>query len=309
MHASISSLLRVVALQDDHVAIAEAPVPHAAPDDPRPFAERLADHLYRRAYCTAFQTIPGAPTARDPLANERLFLRLKAEFDQSASWQPGFPLPGRGGHAFLVNGEVLRPAPDEIRREGDAVLVRRRALTAGVSPGWFFLFGSDGGPRPGEGVVRVYLNASAQGVTDVVRATWGALRNAGAEFTMKCLSDPVAYTRADAVVVYVPRSSWKPAREAILAASRDVRRHLRPWQPLFTFPLAHGTGLALSPRSHESFGIVTCRALAAGIDRARATGEDLPAALAASFAAANLSIEAPYLCDSQGPDPFQEGAP
>ena len=74
--------------------------------------------------------------------------------------------------------------------------------------------------------------------------------------------------------------------------------HLRPEIPAFTLALAPGVGLA-EDADGESFGIRRCSLLADAIVRAHEQGiaglEARVEAVAVRFAAAGVSIDAPYL--------------
>ena len=71
-------------------------------------------------------------------------------------------------------------------------------------------------------------------------AITGQLNGRGIPFRMKVLSDPNAYGRADAGVLYLERPYLVRLGDTLAAVHREVAADLRPEVPLFSRPLARG---------------------------------------------------------------------
>ncbi|HEX5271929.1 MAG TPA: lanthionine synthetase LanC family protein, partial [Gemmataceae bacterium] len=171
---------------------------------------------------------------------------------------------------------------------------RRRLL-----PGYYLAVG-DADPDDGrEPTVRLYWHLTAAAAADYVAELTRRLNALDVPFRTKVLSDPAAYRRADAAVLYLPRRHYPNARDAIAAVYERVRAGMRSLAPLFTRPLAAGLGLAEDPPDQRSFGQHRCDLAARGLwlafARGGLTGADRAVAVAAAFRDAGVDPAAPYL--------------
>ena len=88
------------------------------------------------------------------------------------------------------------------------------------------------------------------------------LNAAGFPFQAKVLSDPAAYIRADAGVIYIRRRDFPRVAEIIARVHDSVGQGLHVDVPLFTKQLADGLGIAEDPTDGSSFGEHRCRLVA-----------------------------------------------
>src|SRR5213079_2933834 len=100
-------------------------------------------------------------------------------------------------------------------------------------------------------------------VAYIANAT-STLNALGIPFRTKVLSDPGAYVRADAGVLYVEHRYCAPAAEAVASIHGALESRLRPDPPMFTRRLAPGLGLAEDPQNGMSFGQSRCRLVVQG---------------------------------------------
>ena len=171
-----------------------------------------------------------------------------------------------------------------------------------VSPGFYFALGDADEDEAVPGAppdVRVYFHVTADGAAPLLRGVTRALNGAGVPFRMKTLTDPRAYLRADAAVLYLGLRHYRRVERAIAAIHRSLRRHLRRSVPRFTRALAPGLGIAEDPSTGESFGQNRCRLVALGLWRAFGASagrrRDRDASVAAVFVEAGLDPLRPHL--------------
>jgi hypothetical protein len=143
-------------------------------------------------------------------------------------------------------------------------------------------------------VVRVYWHVGPAGAPALMRALTARLNAEEVPFRLKVADHPFRLDRCDAAVLYLPAAAFPALRETLEGLAAGLTAHLRPRIPAFTLRLAPGVGLAEDDGAAESFGTRRCRLLAEGIVRARAEGVPAVAAVAERFAAAGVSLDAPY---------------
>jgi hypothetical protein len=132
----------------------------------------------------------------------------------------------------------------------------------------------------------------------VARATY-AFNGAGLPFRLEVLADPAGYPRRDAAALLVARSDFA----AVMALLRPLMRALGPQladgAPALTKPLTRGLALAEEPEDGPSFGAHRCGLLADAVVAAAERGLTAPgerlALVREAFAAAALTLDAPYL--------------
>ena len=93
------------------------------------------------------------------------------------------------------------------------------------------------------------------------------------------------------------RAATSPPRWALLRPLlRALGAHLADGAPAFCLPLARGLALAELPANRQRFGQQRCRQLAQAIVAAGEAGAQARmAAVREHFAAAGISLDAPYL--------------
>jgi hypothetical protein len=166
-----------------------------------------------------------------------------------------------------------------------------------LSPGYYLVVG-DVPMVANNGLVRLYWHLNPESAVHWVRCTTEALNAEGFPFHLKVLRAPPLFTRCDAGVLYLPRSTFETARPTLADIYAEVEAQLRPEVPAFTLSLAPGLGLAESLGS-ESFGLHRCDLVAAGLVRSQTEGRTDPAGrlecVSACWTEAGLQIERPYL--------------
>jgi hypothetical protein len=266
----------------------------------------LQDDLYARLYTRPFA---GDAPPWDFLAQRDHVAALSAANSGTGSWEPGWtagPADDDGRTAVLRDGVTFWARPEDVRaaggrpRPGEPCRVRVGKELRHLLAGYYVAVGdgADEGDRP-EPQLRLYWHLTAPAAVSFVAAVTTALNARGVPFRAKVLSDPTAYRRADAAILYLARRHYAPLAGTLAALYDRLAPGLRPETPLFTFPLAPGLALAEDPGGALSFGQHRCRLSAAGLWRAfEQGGRTAPAraaALAATFREAGLDPAAPHL--------------
>jgi hypothetical protein len=208
---------------------------------------------------------------------ERGGLRLWATLEDVYATNGGKPEPGMGVGVLM---------PKELFR---------------LSPGFYMALGNAEFPVGGpESIIRLYWNLRSEGAVTLVRLLTRALNEARLAFRLKVVSEPDAYTRCDAGVLYVLAAQYQQVAELVADAHSRLQSELRSATPAFTKALARGLGLAEDPTGGlDSFGLNRCRLLAEAVVEAAEVGAaTLPKRLAvvsARFAQAGIDLDAPYL--------------
>lgn len=262
-----------------------------------------------------------------PALVDALTARLLADFYATGSArpqpQPGHVAPGDGGELVRAlsqanNGRgswrsgwrveaaddggvgVVRPdglslaaAAEDVR--GDEVRVPKELR--GVSPGFYVALGDAGAPAGAR--VRLCWNLTAAGaVTFVARVTY-ALNAAGLAFELELPGDPTRYGRRDAGSLLLARGDFPAAVRLLRPLLRALGPNLADGAPALTKPLARGLAVAEEPDGGQRFGESRCALIAAAIadaaERGLTADEDRLAVVRARFAAAGLTLQAPYL--------------
>ncbi len=231
------------------------------------------------------------------------------------TWQPGWRIrriADDGGVAVEKYGVRFHVAAEGVRcsREkaapGKRCRVRIPAEMRALLPGFVVIWGDADVAEP-EAIpwlVRCYWHLRPAGAARWVGVLTAGLNRRGIPFSLKTLSDPRSYRRADSGVLYLEPEHYPAARAAIRRCHREVREELRPEVPRLTVRLAPGLGVAEGPAGGDSFGQHRCRLIAAAVVRAFETGRRSAAAradaVAAAFRAAGLDPERPHLAPGSG---------
>jgi hypothetical protein len=284
-------------------------VPVPAADDEPAFLTALEGELYARFY-TRPTTADGRAVG-DYLARRDLLSALSAANTGRGTWEPGWKLDhidedgrvavAKDGLTFWVEPSGLRAHSAPIRPgEFCRVLVAKELRS--LMPGFYVAIG-DGDPDDPrvapEPLVRFYWHLRPEAAVPYIAAVTGALNACGVPFRTKVLSDPGAYLRADAGVLYLGRRDFRKIGDAIAQIHRTIASGLRPEVPRFTKRLAAGLGLAEDPSNDLSFGQHRCRLVARAAWRSFARNDAglgrRSEALADEFRAAGLDPTRPYL--------------
>jgi HopA1 effector protein family len=289
--------------------------PTPAPPSPEPtppaldpvFLPALELDLYARLYT---QPTPiGAPA--DFLAQRDHISALSAANNGQGSWEPGWQVVGQepdGRFSVRKDDITFWVGPDGLRvrsgepAAGDYCRVRVAKEMRSLIPGFYCAVGdgdeNDARDAPAP-LVRFYWHLTAQAAVPHMAAITGQLNSRGIPFRMKVLSDPNAYGRADAGVLYLERPYLPRLGNTLAAVHQEIAADLRPEVPLFSRPLAPGLGVAEDPGTSLSFGQHRCqlaaRAVWASFLRGDTTPEQQAATCAEVLRAANLDPAHPHL--------------
>ena len=250
---------------------------------------------------------PGATRAADSAFGRRLIAANAGR----EYWDGGWFIHqfGPNGQAFVRKGDRERIAmpgafifagpPGQAPQIGSAVSLRVPHETFDVQPGYYFAFGGTLDELADNlTLVRLYFHCGPEAAVSLVGELTAALNRFQTPFQLKTPTDPALYGRTDALVLYVG-ARYFPITARIVEGLVS-RIPLEAATPLFTKRLWPGVGAAVDPGSGESFGSHRCRLAAEGIVGAwrRDGSQDTPsrlAAVAASFAAARLDLQHPWL--------------
>jgi hypothetical protein len=187
------------------------------------------------------------------------------------------------------------PAGDDARAD-----VRVAKERAGLRPGVYVALGDiPAAPVGDDGPVRLYWNIAAGGAVMFVARVTYALNRAGMPFSLDLPDNPSRYGRRPAADLVVAKADAAPAIKLLRPLLRTLAAHLADGAPAFTRPLARGLALGEDPADGRRFGEHRCRLLAEAIVSASEQGlrttQPRLAVVRERFAAAGLSLDAPYL--------------
>jgi hypothetical protein len=295
-----------------------APAPMAAGTSEDPLQAAIHATLYDRCY--ARRAAPSSPGSGPAGAADPAFgRRLVAANAGREYWDGGWVIHqfGPNGQAFVRKGDRERVAmpgafifagpPGQAPQIGATVSLHVPHETFDAQPGYYFAFGSTLDELADNlTLVRLYFNCGPEAAVSLVGELTAALNRFQTPFQLKTPTGPTLYGRTDALVLYIGARYFPIA--ARIVGDLVSRIPLATATPLFAKRLWPGVGAAVDPGSGESFGSHRCRLTAEGIVRAwrRDGSQDTPgrlAAVAASFAAAHLDLQRPWLGPGAA-DPF-----
>ena len=225
------------------------------------------------------------------------------------TWQTGWRVTAVDGETVtVVRPDGLRLlAPAEDCRFADAYAhgagaradVRVAKERTGLRPGVYVARGDAPRAPASDGPVRLYWNIAAAGaVTFVARVTY-ALNRASLPFSLELLDDPARYGRRPAADLVVAKTHAAPVITLLRPLLRTLAAHLADGAPAFAKPLARGLALGEDPADGRRFGEHRCQLLAEAIVSASEQGlrttQPRLTLVRERFAAAGLSLDAPYL--------------
>ncbi len=324
LHADLISMIEAVEivsptsfriLGQQHDVSAEAAA-GAGDDAPRVIA--LADQLYQRLYSRPSE--PVATVAASWLSHRDFLASLSAANCGLGTWESGWSIRQAAkdgqlemlGHDLIIWATAENVRPENGRfAAGETCRVRLPKEFRYLMKGYYFALGNapDDENEPRDPAVldperRYYWHLTSQAAAPFLAAATSILNAASVPFRLKVLSDPDAYTRADAGVLYLRRSHALAVGDAIAQIHETVAAGLRQEIPLLTFRLANGLALAESPPT-GSYGQHRCRLIASALWRSHACGDDSRearlAAMAAAWRAQGLDAELPYLAPGSTP--------
>jgi hypothetical protein len=283
------------------------PTTHPLPE--MPLVRDIQTLLYQQCYIRRFEERPEAvPFVSDPSYVQRLAQSNRSQ----PRWEGGWSVyaVGANGQVSVQKGDRQRTAvageyvtsgvPGMPPQPGSvvSVLAPRESFTA--QPGFYFMYGETLSDVWDEhALVRFYFHAPSDVAPALLDYLTGTLNRYQVPFRMKALTEPAAYQRSDAVVLYVSRRHYEITGRLVLDIPSDVAEQLRKSTPFFSRRFQDGVGLAEDPNTGESFGMHRCRMVAEGVVdawmRSDQSVEGRLAAITARFAANSCNLDLPHL--------------
>jgi hypothetical protein len=272
----------------------------------------LTNVLYQRMYCRPERN-RSRPEADHREA--RVFVDdLSRANSGSGTWEPGWVVNEIEEDGTLVvhkqRGDLTLWARSEQFRSTDSPAVRgsvgRLRLgkeLRGMLPGYYMVLGNadqrgddDGAPVA---TVRFYWHLTAPAAPLWISELTRRFNAARVAFHAKVQSDPNAYYRADAGVLYVAHDELSAVVNLLPDLHATISTQLRSSTPMFTKYLARGLATAEDPGDGRSFGQHRCRLVAEGLVRAFAAGstdsDHLLGAVIERFTKEGLRVTRPWL--------------
>jgi hypothetical protein len=272
----------------------------------------LARTLYQRLYCRPSY---GRALRGGEARAARVFIsRLSQANCGTGTWEPGWVVRAAENDGALAVSKrrddlTLWARPGQFRpvdgtaTVGSVVRLRLGKELREMLPGYYTALGDSDQPTGVDGsqpkTLRIYWHLTAEIAPSWIRELTRRFNTAGVAFHAKVLSDPGAYMRADAGVLYVALADTAAVMALVPGLHQTVSASLRPTTPMFTKRLARGLAVAEDPGDGTSFGQHRCQLVAEGLIRAfqgrRTALEDVTQAIAARFAEDGLVITRPWL--------------
>ncbi|MFI4941261.1 MAG: T3SS effector HopA1 family protein [Burkholderiales bacterium] len=236
--------------------------------------------------------------------------QLSACNSGTGSWEDGWQIVEsdfKNNQVAVRKGQVVFwVETDEVKCQGKAdasrsCRVRIPKETRNLNASFFMIFGnlsSVGCKNPLEDVVRFYWNLTAEGALDYVRFCTEALNRERLHFKTKVISDPRAYQRSDAGVLYINRADLRETLPIIKDIHGKLQGKIKPATPLFAKRLADGLGFAEDPRDDNSFGFSRAKIIAGSLIRClvedRCSRGEIVQSVRQSFEKEGIDPMAPY---------------
>ncbi|WP_406299698.1 T3SS effector HopA1 family protein [Embleya sp. NBC_00888] len=209
-----------------------------------------------------------------------------------------------GRHVLFDVGRVrLRIPEDEGPRPlpgiGTVTALELPAVRPALSPGFFLVNGSVGGPAVAGHVLRLYLHLDESATAPTVwQAVLTHLESRSVAYRAKILAKAAGYPRRDAIVLYLGPDAWS-AVDGVVEAVRHLPG-LRSDYSVLTAPITGGVSYAWDPRDSRigwdrmSFGQHRTAAIAAAVAAHVYAGADLHTAVADALIESGAEPLAPY---------------
>jgi hypothetical protein len=275
-------------------------------------APPLANALYQRMYCRPERGHSGL--GGDTRARRVFVDDLSKANCGTGTWEPGWVIEALEDDGTLVvhkqrDDLTLWAQPEQFRSMhghigvGSVGRLRLGKELREMLPGYYTILGDADQPTDDAGspvdIVRFYWHLTGEISPVWISELTRRFNGAGVPFHAKVQSDPSAYFRADAGVLYVARAHLAGAMALLPGLHLAVAMHLRQPTPMFTKRLGRGFAAAEDPGDGRSFGQHRCQLVAEGLMRAFENGKtafhDLTSAVAARFAEEGLVITRPWL--------------
>ncbi|MER7775501.1 T3SS effector HopA1 family protein [Streptomyces sp. NPDC096191] len=211
---------------------------------PRDMHAQLASAIYERFHAGFATPVKAAQTLRDAALEAAFHKAVPHRYTPLAA--PVVHVGTAPETVVEISGVRVRVPPDLIDpaagpvRQGETVSLTWPATNPAVSPGYFFVTGSRGGPRGGP-LVRLYLHVKNPEVAPgLLGDTLRRLEAEGIPYRAKAGTVPRHYPRQDAIVVYL----GPEAHTAVGGLVGALRRHPALLGGTSLFARRHAPGVA-----------------------------------------------------------------
>ncbi|ATY13017.1 hypothetical protein CU254_23155 [Amycolatopsis sp. AA4] len=272
LNPRLVAALREVSVSPDGCS-AEVAGTRLTGSDPRDLRGRLANALYE----TLHAGTPGPGSAAKEFRRDRDFEHQLADAVPHACAPVDGVLLAAGDEELIVRTALVtvRVPRDRLAGPADAipgaaVRLRLDAARPALSPGFFYVLGSQQRRRPDPAVRRIFVHLTdPDGAVRVWRDVLRELESLHADYHAKILSVRTGYPRRDALVIYL-HGEYQSVETAIARRLRDDRA-LGAATSVLAQRLARGVAAAWEPadsrpgQQHLSFGQHRCFALATAL--------------------------------------------
>lgn len=235
--------------------------------------------------------------------DEGFIEKISSQIPHRVSLEEGWELQTAGGenrdYCAHKNGVRILVDNDEVvwseRRASNLVSLVMPSIRPNLSPGFISIFGSSGAPSHAD--VRLYVAPSSETAPGLLGRVSGAFEQAGLRYAAKTLSDPNAYGRRDATVVYIDEEDTHQAIDLVGGAVDDAVGGVFGSTPPLCAEVRTGIGLAFEPRTQAdvSFGEHRLGAVAAFlVECARGEKEPTSDRLKVHLEAAGIDANEPH---------------
>jgi HopA1 effector protein family len=216
-----------------------------------------------------------------------------------------------GRHVLFDVGRVRvqvaeADGPHPLPAIGTRTMLELPAIRPALSPGFYLVNGSAGGPAGSKHVLRVYLHIDESSAAPAVwHAVLAHLESQGSTYRAKVLAKASGYPRRDAIVLYLSDESW-PLVDGVVASVQHLPGRNDEYSVL-TSPLAEGIAYAWEPMDARvgwdrmSFGQHRTAVIAGAISAHLFDGVDLHVAVTDALIESNTDATAPHR-NSDSPD-------
>jgi hypothetical protein len=273
--------------------------------DPAVVREHLTARLYSDFYASG-----GTPRIEiePPQHSPQRIIEFESKLSDANTGhgfrEGGWLVRNISGERLLVEHDGLTFGMDchDVRsvQTGDELFIEHPKGNNSISPGYYFACGNYGRRCPNQPVFRFYWHLTPAGAIEALHAITTSFNQAGLPFQFKVLTDPFAYCRADAGVLYLSESVYRKARPLLERVHAAVKPYLSPTTPAFTKALGPGLGAAQDQGDGSSFGMARCRLLAKAL-----LEEPTLESVERHFSEAEIDLDHPYLQTRANEDPFE----
>lgn len=314
--------------QESHtVTVGDEPVSH---DTPLRLRQELSGTLYRHWHAGIGKRTEERDLRRDYRFEDLLREATPHRTSKTTAVIKSAALGGpMGRHVLFDIGRVRlqipeHEAPQPLPAIGTKTTLDLPAIRPALSPGFFLVNGSAGGPLGSADILRVYFHIDESSMAPSVwHSVISHLETEQATYRAKVLAKASGYPRRDAIVLYLSDESW-----GVVGGVVDSVQHLPGLNPEYSVlcgEVADGVAFAWDPKDRRigwdrmSYGQHRTAVIAGAISEHVFENADLYSAVASALVEADVDPEAPQRnsdspswspsATSAGPVPAAGGRP